>query len=321
VSRNAEDRLARFKADFVEVINHHPWVPQAQKRIAIEMAACIGLKPFKLGIARCWRTARELAARFGTTTRTVRRCRVTLQKIGAGEISRNSGGKGQGPVFDFSPAWPGRMLAEMKKGPFDGHFLAKPGKFVRVSKRNAQFTGTSARNPAKPNADQTRTIRGPNADKLSDSLTLHKTKKTKKTKKTRERGSRERANAPALELPLPLDLPSVQPTKQRGNNHAQTTERGTRLAKDWQLSAEDRAFAADLGLDADRVADSFRDYWTAAAGPKARKCDWTATWRNWCRREAESGPRGQGRGSGGGRPGSVVQAGADVIAFIRRHRP
>ena len=31
----------------------------------------------------------------------------------------------------------------------------------------------------------------------------------------------------------------------------------------------------------------FSDYWKAATGAKARKADWFATWRNWCRREDE----------------------------------
>jgi hypothetical protein len=63
--------------------------------------------------------------------------------------------------------------------------------------------------------------------------------------------------------------------------------RGARLPDDWQPDADLRRFAADLGLDAASVAASFRDYWRAQAGAKARKADWPATWRNWCRHEAE----------------------------------
>jgi hypothetical protein len=37
--------------------------------------------------------------------------------------------------------------------------------------------------------------------------------------------------------------------------------------------------------NAQAVFASFRDYWTSKAGANARKTDWTATWRNWCRRE------------------------------------
>jgi hypothetical protein len=45
--------------------------------------------------------------------------------------------------------------------------------------------------------------------------------------------------------------------------------------------------ALDLGIDAEATLPMFRDYWTGKAGKEARKADWGATWRNWCRREAE----------------------------------
>jgi len=31
----------------------------------------------------------------------------------------------------------------------------------------------------------------------------------------------------------------------------------------------------------------FVDYWRAQPGAKGRKTDWQATWRNWCRKDAE----------------------------------
>lgn len=71
--------------------------------------------------------------------------------------------------------------------------------------------------------------------------------------------------------------------------------RGARLPDGWQPSDADRAFALGLRLDAGRVADGFRDYWHAAAGANARKRDWSATWRNWCRREAERRPAAHAR--------------------------
>jgi hypothetical protein len=39
----------------------------------------------------------------------------------------------------------------------------------------------------------------------------------------------------------------------------------------------------------------FRDYWIAKAGAGARKTDWLATWRNWCRREDETTPLFKGK--------------------------
>jgi hypothetical protein len=67
--------------------------------------------------------------------------------------------------------------------------------------------------------------------------------------------------------------------------------RGCRLPDDWSPGPEDRAFAQTLNLDAGRVAEGFRDYWRAKAGREAVKLDWPATWRGWCRREAERLPQ------------------------------
>lgn len=72
------------------------------------------------------------------------------------------------------------------------------------------------------------------------------------------------------------------------------TPRATRLPTDWQLPAEWEAWAlaeqpswTPEGVR--RVADQFRDYWTAKGGADARKVDWEATWRNWVRREKSPG--------------------------------
>lgn len=72
---------------------------------------------------------------------------------------------------------------------------------------------------------------------------------------------------------------------------ADTSVSGSRLPDDWEPSAEDRAFAEQLGLDVNAIAASFRDYWHGVPGAKGRKVDWPATWRNWCRKTVESGPR------------------------------
>jgi uncharacterized protein YdaU (DUF1376 family) len=67
--------------------------------------------------------------------------------------------------------------------------------------------------------------------------------------------------------------------------------RGSRLWPEWNPSPEDEAFAAGLGLAVGAVADQFRDYWIAKSGKDAAKLDWSATWRGWCRREAENAKR------------------------------
>ncbi len=63
--------------------------------------------------------------------------------------------------------------------------------------------------------------------------------------------------------------------------------RGSRLPEDWQPDDVGRKFAASLNLDPGAVAAKFRDYWHAKPGKDGRKSDWHATWRNWCRSEAE----------------------------------
>lgn len=61
----------------------------------------------------------------------------------------------------------------------------------------------------------------------------------------------------------------------------------TRFPKDWELTEDRRAYATAQGIDASATFENFRDYWTAASGAKARKHDWDATWRMWCRNQSE----------------------------------
>lgn len=65
-------------------------------------------------------------------------------------------------------------------------------------------------------------------------------------------------------------------------------KRGERLPEDWQMSEAGREFASELRLNPDSVAEAFRDYWRAASGSTARKLDWDAAFRTWCRRQADS---------------------------------
>lgn len=75
-------------------------------------------------------------------------------------------------------------------------------------------------------------------------------------------------------------------------------DRGSRLPVDWAPSEEDRAFAQHEGIDPEREAGSFRDYWHGKPGAAGRKSNWSATWRNWVRRSAERSRGGSGYGSG-----------------------
>jgi len=67
-------------------------------------------------------------------------------------------------------------------------------------------------------------------------------------------------------------------------------KRGTRLPESWTLPDDWRAFAEAEGVPRDLIspmADKFRDYWLARAGPQGVKLDWLATWRNWVRNDLE----------------------------------
>lgn len=63
--------------------------------------------------------------------------------------------------------------------------------------------------------------------------------------------------------------------------------KATRIPDDWQ---PDRQAARDLGIPEakiDWIAGRFRDFWRGKAGKDGVKLDWLATWRNWCRSDAE----------------------------------
>jgi uncharacterized protein YdaU (DUF1376 family) len=90
--------------------------------------------------------------------------------------------------------------------------------------------------------------------------------------------------------------------------------RGSRLPPDWSPDPELRDFATGLGLSPDRIAANFRDYWHAKAGKDAVKLDWPATWRGWCRREAERNPTRPGnRAPIPAKPRSAVGQWADLL--------
>ncbi len=76
----------------------------------------------------------------------------------------------------------------------------------------------------------------------------------------------------------------------RKNGVKKPKERGSRIDPGWRPDDEDRQFARSQGFtDAEigRIAAGFVDYWVAKSGPNAVKLDWSATWRNWVRKEAE----------------------------------
>lgn len=66
--------------------------------------------------------------------------------------------------------------------------------------------------------------------------------------------------------------------------------RGSRLPPDWAPSDADIAYADKHGVDWQRAAERFRNYWVAKAGKGGVMLDWAATWRNWVLKDAERMP-------------------------------
>lgn len=83
------------------------------------------------------------------------------------------------------------------------------------------------------------------------------------------------------------NTPPVSPPTGGG---APRGKRGQRLPDDFTLTDERLTVATEIGLSANQARfefDKFTDHWRASSGQNARKLDWEATWRNWCRRSLE----------------------------------
>ncbi|MFN3582913.1 DUF1376 domain-containing protein [Phenylobacterium sp.] len=115
-----------------------------------------------------------------------------------------------------------------------------------------------------------------------------------------EKSAGVRENVPLLEHET-TENQSVTPLEKRREEKSRVEaaqapdppagrRRGERIKPDWRPSADDVAFAVREGFterEVGGIGERFRDYWTAAPGNSAVKLDWSATWRNWVRREAE----------------------------------
>lgn len=62
---------------------------------------------------------------------------------------------------------------------------------------------------------------------------------------------------------------------------------GMRLPDDWTPGHVGWDFAVSLNLNPKAVLNRFRDHWKSQPGKAGRKADWLATWRNWCRTDAQ----------------------------------
>ena len=93
-----------------------------------------------------------------------------------------------------------------------------------------------------------------------------------------------------------LDQTILNKTKQKigDRERAMRAPTAKRLPEGFTLTPERRAIATAEKADPEREFARFCDHWRAAAGQNARKHDWDAAWRNWCRKAAEFKPRNSG---------------------------
>lgn len=86
-------------------------------------------------------------------------------------------------------------------------------------------------------------------------------------------------------LPSPPAPPAPTPAAPKAPASAPVDPKGSRLPSDWVLPDDWATWCEEQRPDLDprQVADGFRDFWVGKAGRDARKTDWLATWRNWCR--------------------------------------
>jgi uncharacterized protein YdaU (DUF1376 family) len=68
------------------------------------------------------------------------------------------------------------------------------------------------------------------------------------------------------------------------------TQRGSRLPTDWSLPVDWKTWAEAErpDLNAEKVAESFKDFWISKPGAGGVKLNWEATWRNWVRSQKQS---------------------------------
>lgn len=109
-----------------------------------------------------------------------------------------------------------------------------------------------------------------------------------RTKRYRERQRNEtQCDAPVTQGDTHREQRTDTDTERKKKKEA----RATRLPDDWEPNADTTIWVmTELGWNEKRgraVVETFRDYWHAEGGQRARKVDWDLTFKNWCRREGK----------------------------------
>lgn len=90
---------------------------------------------------------------------------------------------------------------------------------------------------------------------------------------------------PAMTRDDPPSDTDTYSNKEKKETEARKARSASRLPEDFTLTEERRAVGQKENLDVERVFADFCDYWRSTSGAKARKLDWDATWRVWCRNQ------------------------------------
>jgi hypothetical protein len=115
-----------------------------------------------------------------------------------------------------------------------------------------------------------------------------------------QKDQKERSPAPPKENTIyhSPDLFLVEESRGSESARARGKRCATRLPDDWMPTLTDLAFARSILPEAQVPieVDSFRDHWHAANGPPSVKRDWSAAFRNWCRKAVKFAANGGGNG-------------------------
>lgn len=119
-------------------------------------------------------------------------------------------------------------------------------------------------------------------------------------------------------FPIPQAEKPAEPVIDAKRVGRKQSLRGCRLPEGWTPSDDARKFAVET-LGSGRAAHAelakFCDHWHAAAGQTARKLDWDAAWRNWCRKAAERSSPARGP------PGNRPMSRAEILMKIANPEP
>lgn len=187
------------------------------------------------------------------------------------------------------PAWIARMV-RLSKGDWDRigkpvleeFFRLSRGRFIQ-KRLKAEYDDISRKKSARVEAG-----------KKGGAAKAQKTKSKSASNATVLPGDTRAFPEPEPEPDKKKDLGLLPlETIDRPVNGVAVLPKGSRLRADWHPQAEQVAYAVTQGFDTpqtDRMAEDFRDYWTAQPGQKGVKLDWPATWRRWVRTQAERRP-------------------------------